>query len=186
VALQLDALSDCRSMSRLRDTLSSLPRTLDETYRRILDQINEYDQSRIHHILQCICFCCRHLSVDEVAHIYHIGDRLNSPFEVEDALFHPADVVSLCRGLVCIVVDRNAWVNFGMKEKPIVQLAHFSVKEYLLSSRAMSWKLEAQSSHLYIVKLVTAYYVACMSSGHFTRNSWDMLRAKHPPVVYTV
>jgi uncharacterized protein len=31
-----------------------------------------------------------------------------------------------------------------------------------------------------------AYYVACMSSGHFSRYSWDMLRRKYPPAVYTV
>jgi ankyrin repeat protein len=188
VALQLDAVSDCRSMSRLRDTLSSLPRTLDETYRRILDQINEYDQSRVHHILQCICFCRRHLSVDEVAHIYRIGDQLNSPFEAEDALFHSADVVNLCHGLLCIAVAQGYLQSeqyFGVRKIEIVQVAHFSVREYLLSSRAMSWRLEAESSHLYIIKLAIAYYLACTSSSDVTQYSWGRLRRKHSPVIYT-
>jgi hypothetical protein len=44
VALQLDSLSDCRSMSTLRQTLSSLPATLDETYALILQRITKTER----------------------------------------------------------------------------------------------------------------------------------------------
>jgi hypothetical protein len=188
VSLQMDALRHCRSMGGLRRTLHTLPKTLDETYRRILDQIDEDYQPVVHRILQCICFSYHPLSVEDLGHIYHIGNQLQPPFEVEDALFRPTDVVDLCHGLLCIVVAQGYQWTFGVDEIQIVQLSHFSVKEYLFSLRAMSWRVEAEAAHLNIITVVIACYLASiMSSGNLT---WwypsDVLRRKRPLAMYTM
>ena len=54
VALQLDEVAKCRTMGTLRTVLSSLPRTLDETYARTLGKIEEADKPQVFHILE---FC---------------------------------------------------------------------------------------------------------------------------------
>jgi hypothetical protein len=45
----------------------------------------------------------------------------------------------------------------------IVQFSHFSVKEYLLSSRALSWGLDEQNAHVSILRTSIAYYLYAAS-----------------------
>jgi hypothetical protein len=178
VALQIDELCDCKTMSSLHHTLDSLPKTLDDTYRRILDKVHECNQPFVQHILQCVCFFFRPIFVEEVGHIYRIGDCRKPPFDCEDALFHPKDAVDLCSGLLCPVFVDN-WLNLMLwgREGDVtetVQLAHFSVKEYLLSARAMSWRLNEELSHLYIVKASIAYYLEFMASEDATSPEYTL------------
>jgi ankyrin repeat domain-containing protein 50 len=172
VTLQMDDLCHYRTIKTLRRTLDSLPKTLDETYRRILDKISEYNLPLIQHILECICFSSRLLSVEELGHICRIGDQRKPPFDSEDALFHPEDVVDLCGGLLCLVVTDNwmaGWAYLVQSQGvKTVQLAHFSVKEYLLSSRAMFWRLDKEMAHLYVVKASIAYFLEFMASEDAT------------------
>jgi ankyrin repeat domain-containing protein 50 len=159
-------------MKSLRCTLDSLPETLDETYCRILDKVNKYDQPLVQHILQCVCFFFRPISAEELGHIYRIGDRRKPPFDSEEALFYPEDVTYLCGGLLCLAfVDDwdGGWdSSIQFQDIKTVQLAHFSVKEYLISARAMFWRLDEELSHLYIVKAGIAYYLEFMASEDVT------------------
>jgi ankyrin repeat domain-containing protein 50 len=158
-------------MNSLRHTLDALPKTLDETYNRILNKVNERNQPFVHHILECVCFFVRPVSVEELRHIWRIGNHRKPPFDSEDALFDQKDVIDLCNGLLCLIFVHHwrpttcLWYSYDMDT---VQLAHFSVKEYLLSTRAMSWRLDKELSHLYIVKAGIAYYLEFMASGDIT------------------
>jgi hypothetical protein len=164
-------------MNSLRHTLDSLPTTLDETYDRILNKVNTCNRPLVQHILQCVCFFVGP-TVEEVKHICRIGSHRKPPFDSEDALFDQKDAINLCSGLLCLV--RNAWAT------EVVQFAHFSVKEYLLSTRAMSWRLDEELSHLYIVKAGIAYYLEFMASGEITSPgaSVKVCREKHSLAVY--
>jgi hypothetical protein len=150
--------------------MNSLRHTLDETCDRILNKLNKRNRHLVQNILQCVCFFMRLISVEEVRHIYRIGNHRKPPFDSEDALFDQKDVIDLCSGLLCLVfvhnwyADRNSWSPYTC-DMETVQLAHFSVKEYLLSTRAMSWRLDEELSHLYIVKAGIAYYLEFMASG---------------------
>jgi hypothetical protein len=159
-------------MKSLRHTLDSLPKTLDETYDRILNKVNERNRPFVQHILQCVCFFVRPISVEEVRYICHIGNHRKPPFDPEDALFDQKDVINLCSGLLCIVLVRRWPAGSPYRrhsyDQETVQFAHFSVKEYLLSTRAMSWRLDEELSHLYIVKAGIAYYLEFMASGDIT------------------
>jgi hypothetical protein len=190
VSLQMDALRDCRSENSLRRTLDTLPKTLDETYSRILDQIDDFHKPAVHRLLQCICISYCPLTVEDLGHIYRIGDPLKPLFREEDALFRPTDVVDLCHGLLCIVLAQGCqWMFGGSDEVQIVQLVHFSVKEYLFSPRAMFWRVEAQAAHLNIIPLMIVCYLDFIMSlaVDLTRCSpRDMLLKEHPFAMYTM
>jgi ankyrin repeat domain-containing protein 50 len=156
-------------MNSLRHTLDSLPTTLDETYDRILNKVNKRNRPLVQNILQCVCFFERPISVEEVRHICRIGNHRKPPFDPEGALFDQKDVIDLCSGLLCLVFVHNWKAARGFRsyryfyEQETVQFAHFSVKEYLLSTRALSWRLDEELSHLYIVKAGIAYYLEFIS-----------------------
>jgi ankyrin repeat protein len=170
VALQLDAISRCHSLNTLRCVLSSLPRSLEETYRRILDSIAEEEVPHARRILQWLCFSRRPLRIEEIALVYQISDKIHPSFKTDDELFHLEDSMDICRGLLSSSLVHTRGVKYGeWRHFPpsvtlrIVQLAHFSVKEYLLSSCSGIWALDESLSHVAILKGVITYYLHFMT-----------------------
>lgn len=130
---QFDALQKCLSLSALRKTLGSLPKTLDETYERILLSIpDEYSDYAIR-ILHWLTHSLRPLSLDELSEIVAINIQ-GEPWFDPDAVFpEQGDLLAVCSNLVTLESPRR-----GPKRKavsPVVRLAHFSVQEYLISER---------------------------------------------------
>lgn len=159
-ACQLDVLSSCLNLSKLRRALNSLPKTLDETYDRILGDINPLFKQEVFDILQWLTCSRRPLSLKEVAEIVAFDVRNNNKFNEDNRLAEPGDVLNLCSSLVIgIDVDSDdhkqmlefSFLNESHLETSfensitatsesetkvkMVRLAHFSVKEYLVSSR---------------------------------------------------
>jgi ankyrin repeat protein len=168
VALQLEAVSKCRSLTALRHALFSLPCSLDDTYRRILESIEEEEQARVRRILQWLCFTERPLRVEEIAVIYQVADRIQPPFSHDDGLFHPEEIIGICQGLLSLsILNTNSnwviWRHFSPNNLQIVQLAHFSVKEYLCSSLSSPWTIDQSLSHVTILKGAIAYYLHFMT-----------------------
>jgi ankyrin repeat protein len=168
VALQLDAASRCRSLNALHRALSSLPLSLDETYRRILESIEEGEQAHVQRILQWLCFSERPLRIEEIAIIYQIADKIQPPFKHEDGLFQPEDIIGICRGLLSLSSlhtssERRVWRHFPFNNLRIIQLAHFTVKEYLFSSLSSPWTIDEKLSHAAILKSAIAYYLHFMT-----------------------
>jgi hypothetical protein len=133
--------------------------TLDETYERILMEIPEEKWNHAHRLFQCLIVCFRPLRVEE------LGDVLAVRFESDTTAdlvtgWRPDDtedaILSACSSLIAVVkVDVS----------PIVQFAHFSVKEYLTSNRlAMA---QARSVSRYHIPAETAHKIlaqACLST----------------------
>jgi hypothetical protein len=130
VVCQLETLR--RSAQRnLRGILERLPKTLDETYERVLKEINEDNRGHARRLLHCLAVAIRPLRVDELAEIltfdfdnaqggiptFHAGWRWKDQEEA---------VLSTCSSLIAIV---DVW---GYR---VVQFSHFSVKEFLVSDR---------------------------------------------------
>ena len=129
---QLDMLRHCLAPS-LRRQLNELPKSLDETYERILEEIESTNQG--HHarrLLHCLAVALRPLRVEELAEV--LAFDLDET-EGEIPQHHPEwrwedqeqAVLSACSSLISIV----KWY-FGSR---VVQFSHFSVKEYLTSNR---------------------------------------------------
>ena len=121
-------------MKDLRKTLKSLPKTLDDTYARILVSINEAYSQDAFRILQWLVYSARPLLLEEVAEIVAINTE-EAQFNPEDRLSDPRDLLTICSSLVT-TVSVTTEGNYGASnEATELRLAHFSVKEYLISDR---------------------------------------------------
>ncbi|OWY44641.1 HET-like protein [Alternaria alternata] len=130
---QLDTLGKCCNRAMLRKSLASLPRTLDQTYDRILTAISEEYAEYAMRILQWLTFSARPLSVEEVAEVVAIDVARDPAFDRDEVLEDPLEALNICSSLVTITtneVDRRS----GSAQR-IVALAHYSVQEYLVSDR---------------------------------------------------
>lgn len=67
MALQLEELKSCPTPKDVRETLRTLPKTLKETYEKILNSTPKRDQPYIRAALQWIACSVRPLSLDELA-----------------------------------------------------------------------------------------------------------------------
>jgi len=71
VFCQLEALRHCLA-PRVHHMLKELPETLDETYERILRDINKANWDHAHRLLQCLTVAVRPLRVAELAEVLAI------------------------------------------------------------------------------------------------------------------
>ena len=137
VFCQLDALRHCFPPN-LRQYMNELPETLDETYERILKGINKAQKDNAHRLLQCLTVAVRPLLVEELAELLAFDFQASNPGGIptlkEDWRWDDQEeaVLSTCSSLIAIIRSGSS---------RIVQFSHFSVKEYLTSSRL------AQSPH---------------------------------------
>ena len=132
----------------LRQALNSLPKDLDSTYDRILGKIREEDQDAALRILQWLAYAARPLRLFEVAEVVAVDTSENPRFDVEKRLQNPWDVLAICPDLLVTLEplsddddddeeDENTFSRSTDLDDHLVEVrfAHFSVKEYLESSR---------------------------------------------------
>ena len=99
---QLDTLRKCIKPSALRKVLATLPKTLDDTYERILCAIDEAHAVDAFKILQWLAFSTRPLELQELAEATAITLDDLPKFDPEDRLRHPTDILAICSSLVSI------------------------------------------------------------------------------------
>ncbi|KAL8855435.1 MAG: hypothetical protein Q9178_007924 [Gyalolechia marmorata] len=176
VVCQLDTLRACNKVSAIKRALEQLPPTLDETYQRILTAIEPNDIAEAYHILRWLSFAERPLLLEEVAEAA-VTKADGGPIDPEDRLFDPFDVMRICKSLVSLS-DDTLTICGKLTSGRFVRFAHFSVKEYLLSSRvldgnAQMFHIDAQSSHQQIGQ----------SSLSILLQNDDSSRDQQPPLV---
>ena len=102
---------------------------MDETYERILLEIDEEKQVYASRLFQCLAVSIRPLHVEELAELFAVLPNAE-PTPGFDVSWRPEDpeafILSACSTLVMIVKT---------EERTTVQFSHFSVKEYLTSDR---------------------------------------------------
>jgi ankyrin repeat protein len=131
VFCQLEVLRYCFP-SNLRRILEELPKSLDDTYKRILREINNVNQVHAYQLLQCLTVARRPLRVEELAEVLAFDLRargipkLNAGWRWEN---QEEAVLSACSSLVSVITEDSS---------RIVQFSHFSVKEFLTSDRLAS------------------------------------------------
>ena len=125
---QLEYLAGCLP-GRIQHALGVLPSTLDATYERTLGEIKDTNWEFARRLLLCVAVVSRPLRVEELAELlafdfeagqiptFHEDWRLEDPVEA---------VLSTCSTLLSVVNAQNSQV---------IQFSHFSVKEFLTSSR---------------------------------------------------
>lgn len=130
VTCQLDALEKCYDPRALRHTLASLPRTLDQTYARILAEIPPEHICYTRRILQFLTYSEQPLRLDEAVDAVAV-DVDSRRFDPQDRMPIQAEITRYCSSLVILVRIKP---RFGRAFEQL-QLAHFSVKSYLISDR---------------------------------------------------
>ena len=105
---QLDTLRKCIKPSALRKVLATLPKTLDDTYERILCAIDEAHATDAFKILQWLAFSTRPLELQELAEATAITLDDLPKFDPEDRLRHPTDILAICSSLVSISAKSTA------------------------------------------------------------------------------
>ena len=157
VFLQLKTLRHA-VQPNVRRILERLPKTLDETYERVLKNINENNQTHARHLLHCLAVSVRPLRVEELAEI------LTFDFDATKGsipTFHPdrrptnqeAAVLSICSSLITIVDNRGSRV---------VQFSHLSVKEFLTSNHLASPTRHLTSYHILPGPAHTIFVQVCL------------------------
>ncbi|KAJ5433683.1 hypothetical protein N7491_004278 [Penicillium cf. griseofulvum] len=106
----------------VRNAINDLPKTLHDTYIRILQKVesnNSEDIERVQHLLKWLVFGVRNLTLDELAECVSvdISDRGGS-FDFDGVFTDGEDVVELCGSLVTLSSDGY------------VALAYYTVKAF--------------------------------------------------------
>jgi ankyrin repeat protein len=141
IVCQLVMLRRCLPAG-IRRAMEDLPRSLDETYERILLSIGEERWDYAQRLFQCLAVSIRPLRVDELAEVLAIQFNAGA-LPSYDVTLRPEDsqdaILSTCSSLIMIVdVDGS----------PVVQFSHFSVKEYLSSDRLAKAGKELSRYHI--------------------------------------
>lgn len=129
VVSQLDALERCLTPEDVVDALDTLPRTLDETYARILRKIEpEYMPGTIR-LLQLLAYSERPLSIDEAVDALAI-ELAPSPHLINRMPF-PLEIAEHSSGLISTAQREDSDEDGKTK----IWLVHTSLREYLRSDR---------------------------------------------------
>ena len=110
-----------------------MPATLDETYERTLQEIKETKWEPAQRLLVCVTAASRPLRVEELAEILAFDFKSGAipKFNKDWRLKNPVQaVLSACSTLLSVVN-----VKTSLESSLVVQFAHFTVKEFLTSSR---------------------------------------------------
>ena len=157
--------------------LSTLPKTLDDTYERILTSIEANGQlNDAVRVLQWLCFARRPQSLKALVDVLATDVGSNGYFLEEERLPDPFDILVICSSLLTIREEahsENIQVSVD-PEDPIIQLAHFSVREYLLSGRCfLSEDFSAHKAHGLLAEISLIYTLHfCVQSNSSV--SWNL------------
>jgi ankyrin repeat protein len=186
VDCQLDALQKCRTPAALKTALDSLPTTLYKTYDRILCNIREDDRPSAIRVLQWLAFSVRPITLPEVVEVlatnpHAAGGRYFNP---DERLLDPRDILTICSNLVtisepveCKVVDIIDRYFLPRRTQAEVRLAHFSVREYLISDHfpgggTSLFYFNQNMAHTFIAKTCLTYLLQFDEPGD--TDSWGI------------
>ncbi|KZP03908.1 hypothetical protein FIBSPDRAFT_1055009, partial [Athelia psychrophila] len=149
VALQIEALSKCRTPKAVEAQLQTLPKDLDGMYERAL--LDHPNQVELKQFLMWLAFSIRPLMLQELADVVTVDFSLDGlpSYNTDLKYFAPSDMLATCS-------------TFVTELKGIVKLAHMSVKDYLVSDRlknsaASYFCINAMLAHSLITKTCLAY-----------------------------
>jgi hypothetical protein len=178
VVCQLETLRACLTVSELRKQLQALPKTLEDTYDRILLRIEESHRQSTLKILQWLAFAAMPVTVEEVAEVVAVDLGTEPSFNPDLRLFNPRDVMTLCSSLIIresisaeevleISITGNVpyleeYGDFHRADREVIRLAHLSVKDYLISDRiktsqAHDFAIDAKLSNIFIAQTCLVY-----------------------------
>ena len=178
-------LGKCITLSKLKKDLHSLPNTLDETYNRILVNIDDAYYDYALKVLLWLALSACPLTLAEVAEVLAINCDSPCPtFDCGERPPEPRDILDACSSLVTIstssiTVRKN---KDTLKTAPL-SLAHLSVKEYLMSERI---KQHGVASRFYLNRKSADTVISRACLGYLLQfekpKVWDKQRLREFPL----
>ena len=137
--------------------MDELPESLDETYERLLKEIKKPNRDHARRLLQCLVVAIRPLRVEELAEVLAVDfddvegiPKLNPNWRWED---EEQALLTSCSSLI---------VSVETDDSRVVQFSHFSVKEFLTSTRLADASKEVSRYHIDLEPAHTILAQACM------------------------
>ncbi len=183
---QIDALQKCLTANAVRKALKALPKSLDDTYDRILLNIDPEFYEYTSAALRWLVFAERPLFLSELADAAVIRPEATVPFDMDNRFQSAGDILHVLSGLVIIQIkgtlsyeDDFYAAGYDDDTSPIVRLAHFSVKEYLTSSRISSgpaaiFSLDESLSSRMILESCLSYFEQYTCTRSKTFEEYDL------------
>ena len=138
-----------------------MPESLDETYARILGGIKEAQKDKTHRLLQCLTVAVRPLRVEELAEIltfdFQASGEQGIPKLKEDWQWD-----DLARAVLSTRYSFITVVHTG--DSRVVQLSHYSVKEFLTSNRLVKSHGDLSRFHVGLEPAHTIMSQACLGT----------------------
>jgi hypothetical protein len=102
VVLQLAELEKCSSRREIVKQLAELPKGLDESYNRILKNIDEKHHADTRTFLQWLAFCKRPMTIEEIAETItaDFSSETCPVFDQDKRYADPRDVLVRCSSFV--------------------------------------------------------------------------------------
>ena len=178
VNCQFETLRNLSSPALIRKALRSLPKGLDNTYDRILQRIAPETQQQVSRSLRWLAFSIEVLKLEELSEIFVVHPEQAIPIKMEERLFRPEDVLRNFSGLV----TTKAVGAGGETACTRVSLVHFSVKEYLVSSRiskgpASFFAFSEADAHTHIAHSCLEYLIYTSSPDGMMIDSEFIMRS---------
>ena len=97
------------------------------------------------------------ITIAEAAETIPIELDMTPQVDLERRLIDSDDVLSMCSALIVLETQKD-----DTDDKRVLRLAHFSIREYLLSTRIQEstvnhWQMDTISCHIFIARLFIAY-----------------------------
>jgi len=145
---------------RIQCALYELPETLNETYERMLRDIDDQNWEYAHRLFQCVAAASRPLRVEELSEFlaFNFSPESTPTLQADLRSGDPVHaVLSACsRAGLLGVVD--------VEGSPVVQFSHLSVIEYLTSERLVEAKDTVSRFHVSITQAHTIVGRACLGA----------------------
>jgi hypothetical protein len=141
---------------------------LDETYERVLREIKKPSRDQALRLLQCLVVATRPLGVEELAEVLAVDfedtaeevPKLKANWRWDD---QEQALLSSCSSLIAIIDNyNNENDDSGINHSRVVQFSHFSVKEFLTSSRLATPTRDVSHYHVLLEPAHTIMAQACL------------------------
>lgn len=182
-----------------------MPKTLEETYDRVLLRIEESHRQDALKILQWLAFAARPVRVDEAAEVLAIDLSGEPCYNPKLKLFDPRDITLLCPSLITRSASsihdepkeppshsayyKIKYEYFDVEDFEVIGLAHLSVKDYLVSDRIRSsqahcFAMDAKLAHTFIAQTCIVYLSHSAFASGYCDQAMLRTRIKEWPLYY--
>lgn len=174
-------LRRCLSVAAVRKALTTpLPKSLDETYERILSNIDETHQLEVMKTLQALTVSIDHLNLDQVVEILAVDlDSVPPRFEPDARLLDSRSILSMCSSLVT-TFKPGLWMN-KKETPPVLRLAHASVADYLTERESNTgFHFSKSSARQFLAQTSLVYLLSPEFSDGYNRSDFDYRLSAYP------